>query len=545
MARLNLYSGILLGALEKYRYLPFILAKNQKIQNLLLGKGDTKEVSHYLEIVNEQAGSAALFVMNGEGLTICSSNWREKLSFVGKNYGFRPYFKQAMQGKSFGFFAIGVTTNRPGYFISSPVYGPNADKVIGVAVVKIDLTPLEKSWLEGGEMVLVGDQNGVIFLSSLASYKYQSFQPLSPKTMEKIVQEKQYHDVKITILPVKKAVSFSKDAFVLSDATYFLSSRKIPQFQWNVYYLASLGEAKQLIYGTVAIAVGSLFLLLFLFLFFRERRLKRISNRKARNAEALEAINKRLQLEIVEHSQTEKELRETQQEVLQAGKLAALGKMSAAVSHELNQPIAAIRTYAASCRKFYEKNRQEMAFEALDNINDLAEHMGSVTSQLKTFARKSDLVVEPVVLQDRITRVLYMLDNQIQHNGVLVCTGLCESQVTVAADPVRVDQVLVNLIKNAIDAMEQTQVKRLSITLSSDDGNAKLSVMDNGIGIAPELKEHLFEPFFTTKNVGEGVGLGLSISYGIVSEIGGSIEAKENENGGAVFVVSFPVKEIG
>ncbi len=303
-ARLNLYTGTVQGALEKYSYLPFILAKNHDIQNILQGTGDVNQVNRYLTDVNKQAGSAALFIMTPTGVTLCSSNWYEDLSFVGKNYGFRPYFKNALEGLASGFFAIGVTTNRPGYFISAPIYNFSGDTVTGVAVVKIDLTPLEKSWHEGGEIVLVGDKNGVIFLSSLPQYKYKSLELLAPETLVRIKEEKQYHRIDIQPIGFGESQLFADDGITLSGSSYLFSSRKIPELQWQIYYLASLTEARKLIFGTVTIAAVTLFLILLITLYFRERRLKRISNRKASHARKLAKINKRLHLEIKEHSRT-------------------------------------------------------------------------------------------------------------------------------------------------------------------------------------------------------------------------------------------------
>ncbi len=540
-ARLNLYAGTVRGALEKYSYLPLVLAKNHDIQNVLQGPGDVRQVNRYLTVVNKQAGSAVLFIMNPDGVTLCSSNWHEKLSFVGRNYGFRPYFKDAMGGMTSGFFAIGVTTSRPGYFISAPIYNYSGSTVAGVAVVKIDLTPLERSWLEGGEMVLVGDKNGVLFLSSLPQYKYKSLERLDAETIETIKEEKQYHTIDIQPLEFKKSNLFADDVISLSGASYLLSSRELPKLKWRIYYLASLVEAQKILFGTVIIAAVTLFLILLLSLYFRERRLKRISNRRASHAQKLAKINKRLQREIKEHSRTEQELRETQQEVIQAGKLAALGQMSTVVSHELNQPIAAIRTYAASCRKFFEKDNKQMVLQNLDIIKDLTEHMGSITSQLKAFARKSGCVAEPVPLQDRISRVQFMLENQICPAGVFVNMDLCEQEVIVMTDPVKIDQILVNLIRNSIDAMKNTDKKQLDIHLSINGPEAELRIADSGHGIDPTSMEHLFEPFFTTKDAGDGLGLGLSITFRIIKEIGGSIQATENHFGGATFIVRLPL----
>lgn len=539
--RLNLYVGTLQSALERYRYLPFILSKNQDIQDVLLERGSHQKVNSYLQSVNQQAGSAALFVMAADGETICSSNWQQPLSFVGKNYGFRPYFKEAMDGHPSGFFAIGVTTGRPGYFMSSPIYSSGNDKPTGVAVVKVDLDPLQGSWRQGGEVVLVGDKNGVIFLSSVPDYKYRSLEPINDQIRARIRDEKQYHEIDIQPLELRHQKRFGTEMISIDGINYLLGKRAIRAMDWNMYYLSPMKDGVGKIYGAVFIGAAATLCCLVFLLYFRERRLKRISNRKAKTAETLRRMNERLQLEIEEHSRTEKELRDTQQEVLQAGKLAALGQMSAAISHELNQPIAAIRTYVAGGKKFIEQKNEQRILQNLDMIDDLTSHMGSITSQLKTFARKSEGVVELVNLQDRISRVKFLLDAQIELESVDLELDICTTPVIIGGDPVRIDQVLVNLIRNSIDAMKKSREKRLIISLSSTEKQAVLKVVDTGHGIQGADMDRLFEPFFTTKDVGDGVGLGLSISYGIVTDLGGTIRAQNESGSGAAFVVCLPL----
>ena len=179
----------------------------------------------------------------------------------------------------------------------------------------------------------------------------------------------------------------------------------------------------------------------------------------------------------------------------------------------------------------------------MDIISDLTEHMGSITSQLKTFARKSDGEIEPVNMKDRITRVQFLLENQIRPAEITVKIDLCEREVFVLADPVKIDQVLINLIRNAVDSMTKTSKKQLDIRLTSNTHTAELTISDSGHGIDPKSMEQLFEPFFTTKDSGEGLGLGLSISTRIINEISGTIRATTNEYGGATFIVRLPQQQ--
>lgn len=538
--RLALYASTVDGALDRYRYLPFVLGLNADVRALVGAGAPAERVNIYLETVNARAGSAALYVMNTRGDTVASSNWSLPQSFVGQNYAFRPYFKRALAGEAGEFFAIGVTTGQPGYFMSAPIHGPNG--VIGVAVVKVDLDRLQADWADGGETVMVSDANGVIFLSSRPEWKYHSLAALDAATMAQIRARRQYKETPITPLALSRPRAEAPDTIDIGNEGFVERVRSLTQPGWKLHYLSPTAAMREQVFGVVAITTVSASLLVVFVLYLRERRERQRSRDQAREAAALRASSERLQAEVDERRRAEHELRSTQNELIQAGKLAALGQMSAAIAHELNQPIAAIRTYMASARRLLELQRPQTLADTLDAVGDLTERMALITGQLKTFARKSEGRNAPVAMNEPIEAALILLDGQLRAAAVDPVVRLATPAPVVLGDPVRIEQVLVNLIRNGLDAMRACAAPALTLTVSVEGGEAVLCVQDRGHGIPETALDQLFDPFFTTKEVGEGVGLGLSITYGIVADMGGTVRARNNTDGpGASFTVRLPL----
>lgn len=538
--RLALYSGTLREALSRYAYIPFVLSRNSDVQILLKTSFNLDLVNHYLESLNSEAGSEALYVMNSVGETLAASNWREPVNFVGKNYGFRPYFTEAKEGKRGHFFAIGVTTGRPGFFMSYPVQSNG--KFLGAAVVKVDLTPLQDDWREGGETVLVSDANGVLFLSSRADWKYRTLSPLSEVQRTLILSGRQYGHQPLELLPLETVETLGEGQRIVrfEKKLFLLLSRRVPSMTWQLHHVSPLAPVLERSKSVAVIGTVLAMLVLALGLYARERRLKQVARRKEQEAEATKAINLRLQEEIAERSRTEKMLRDTQTELVQAGKLAALGHMAAGIVHELNQPISAIRTQAASGCLLLERNEPEKIKETLAAVSRMTEHMAKITAQLKTFAHKTPTVQEEVHIQNCLEEALSMTAPLFSEFDIHLDKDITDQPLMVVGDQVRVKQVLVNVIQNAVDAMRNCSFRRLLINVAARDGSAEIVISDSGCGIAEKNITELFTPFFTTKEVGEGLGLGLSISYRIVTDLGGTIHVKNLDNGGAQFSIRLP-----
>ena len=249
-------------------------------------------------------------------------------------------------------------------------------------------------------------------------------------------------------------------------------------------------------------------------------------------------MNARLQREIAEREKVQKDLAVAEQTLAQSSKLAALGEMAAAVSHELNQPLAAMKTYLAGARLLLQRKRVEEALSSFQRIDDLIDRMGAITRQLKSYARKGGQAFEPVDARHCVSTALSMMEPQLKTRAVKITRALPRGPVMVMADRIRFEQVIINLLRNALDATKQVAQPQIDILLSAGE-TATLTVRDNGHGI--ENLEQLFEPFYTTKKPGEGVGLGLAISSGIVKDLGGRLTARNAEGGGAVFEVQLPI----
>jgi len=538
--RMTLYTGTLRSALDHYAYLPYVLSTNQQVLDLLRGMESASEVNIALEYLNMEAGCEALYIMNDLGTTLASSNWRDPLSFVGHNYGFRPYFSRSKAGERGRYFAIGATTGQPGFFMSHPVW--QGERVIGVAAVKVDLTDLQDEWREGGETVLVSDTNGVFFLSSYHNWRYRTLEPLTEAQRILIQATRQYGRQPLDLLPLEGVdlLADGQRIVTLDGTRYLMMSRSLYDLSWQIHYLLPLVVAQERARAVLIIGIVLSLLVLALGMYLRERRQKLISRRKARDAVALVEMNKRLQEEIDEHNRTDKALREAQAELVQSSKLAALGHMAAGIVHELNQPIAAIRTHAASGRLLLERQETDKLRSTLTAITRMTEHLGSITVQLKTFARKSPTFRESIVLQECLEDALTMTAALINEAEVSLIKNLPDTPLVIHGNRGRVNQVLVNLIRNAVDAMRAETTKKLHISMTVDQQQVVLSIADSGSGVRDQDMEEIFTPFFTTKEVGEGLGLGLSISYRIITDLGGSIRVLNNAEGGATFMVFFP-----
>ncbi len=543
-ARVGLYAKSLQDSIEKYRPIPYLLARDTRVRALLQNELPPIKVNPHLEDF-ALTGGTLIFVLDRDGTTVASSNWRSPQSLIGNNFSFRPYFTDAEQGRPGGYYAVGIKTKEPGFFISYPVLKEGI--FLGVVVVKVNLEQLQQAWQESGETVIVSDAFGVLFLSSKPEWKYRSLRLLSEKTQLSL-QTRQYLNQPLTPLRVEQQTAQKGKTLTIEGNDFIEQSQQLLEYGWRIHYLSKLAPVIYSFHLALLIGAGVVISILLTSLYLKERRERLRSKQEAREAKAVKQLNELLKIEIAQHKATEKNLKIAQKELLQAGKLAALGRMSAAIAHELNQPVTAMRTFLASCRIFVERNQIEKVTGNLSLINDLTERMMAITGQLKTFARKSSSPRESVDLTAVVEKVLSFLTPQLALQGITVQkhfqTG---EEQPVLGDALQLEQVISNLIQNGVDSMgNQDQIenpveKKLQLTLKQSDNQVQLAIQDNGPGIADEALESLFEPFFTTKEIGQGLGLGLSISYGIIIELGGTITAENVVEGGAMFTLSLPL----
>ncbi len=537
-ARINLYARSLKSSLEQFRHLPYVLARDSRIHGLLSNDFDAIRVNPHLEDFG-YTSSTLIFVLDAGGTTVASSNWRSQQDLTGFNFSYRPYFNAAKENGYGGYYSVGSRTKQPGFFISCPVL--KSGLFLGVVVVKVNLEQLQQMWKDSGEDVIVSDAFGVLFLSSNDNWRYRSLRPL-PRHTSKRLQEIQYQGFSLGTLEIQRTSTEDGNILFLEGKNYLEQSLQLPEYGWRIHYLTDLQSVQDSVNIAQTVTAVSATLLLFLFLYLRERRYKHISREEAEKAQIISDINKRLRQEIREHERTEVHLHKAQKKLIQAEKLAALGRMSAALAHELNQPVTAIRTFVASCKIFIERNQPEKTTENLDFISRLTERMGGITSQLKTFARSSNRNHKPTDLAEVINKVLLFFSPQFDEERVKVTSYLkTEKQPLVLGDALHLEQVINNLIYNGLHAIQNNESKKLKLALTTTSATVELRFEDNGHGIAKEAMDSLFDPFYTTKDIGDGLGLGLSIAYGIIQDMDGTITAQNCNEGGARFTISFPL----
>jgi len=538
-SRLALYSSSLNGALERFTYLPGLLARHSLVQAAVVDEVGvfTEQVNRYLAHVAESSGAEAIFLMDDEGVTIAASNYASDASFLGHHYDFRPYFQDAMAEGQGEFFAIGSTTGRAGYFVSAAVQGGASGRPGGVLVVKISLEALQDSWRQAGEQVLLSDTNGVVILSSRPEWRYRRLDDIGVNAMEEIHEQRQF--LKTPLRPLGERLP-DGSLHVGDTSTGDLGERyldlTLPQttLDWTMHYLLPVRPLYTVARNALLAASGTTLALLLLGLWLRERQKRqRLRDREAR---IIQEANERLEARVKARTQ---ELEAAQAELVQAGKLAALGTMAAGIAHELNQPLAGIRTYAVSGARLLERGREATAIDNFRHIHDLSDRLATLIRQLKIFARKGG-TLESVDLVARLQFVLELLRDRLERQKVELHLELPEdSTAWVAGDSVRIEQLLTNLLRNALDALRDTPSPRLDVRVDLAPEQVELVVADNGPGIDEATLEHIFDPFYTTKEVGDGLGLGLFIAYGIVQDLKGRIRAENRPAhlGGAVFHV--------
>lgn len=561
--RLSLLQLTLDATIERFRYLPTALAQATPISTIYEHPASPeakRAANEYLKSLNDAAGSSDIYVLDRNGVALAASNYLDNNNFIGKNYAFRPYFIDSLKSVEGRYYAVGATTGKPGYFLWHSA-NESAGDAGGVAVVKVDLHPLQSEWKRTGALVAMLDPHGVIFLTSRPNWQYRPIQPLSEAQLRLLRDTRQYGGAIDNLKPLFEGertdhgmkVVRIHEADARTRSEYVVFKRLLPEHGWTLVVLFPLQSVQQqaaIIATAVMLAVLAL-LLVYLVTHQRRHILRAklnahhvLEQRVAERTAELATTNTRLSAEISERIRTERDLRRAQDNLVHATKMASLGQALAGVAHEINQSLAAMTTYIAGTRVLLDRNDKDSALSNLKLVSAIVTRMGALTQHLKTFARKDTASKHATDLTAAIRYALSLVDYRIGEQDVTLKLSVPEKPVYVIGNAVRLEQVIVNLISNALDAMRERPQRELAIDLVRGDGSALLTVSDTGRGIQPEHVNSVFDPFYTTKDVGQGLGLGLSISYGIIQDMGGEITLESKLEHGTRFRIVLPLAGI-
>ena len=557
--RLALFERTLEAIIERFHYLPVAISQAPQTRAALADPDNPAAVeaaNGFLSKLNETAGAGEIFLMENNGAVVAASNWWTLTSLVGTNYSFRPYFAEALRLGRAEYYAFGISTNVPGYFLSQRVDGPNGP--LGVAVTKINLGEIEAAWWRSGELIGIVDVNDVVILSTRPDWRYRPLQTIPDARITDISSQQRYGEngVDNTGIIAGRWSSRGAELALLAgndpetSGYFILQELRLPRHGWELIAFTPLAP----LYGgarTAAAAAGlgaSAVLLIIVLLVQRQRivaqRLaehERLEQRVAERTEDLHITNQALREEIAERIRAENAEREAQHGLVQAAKMASLGQALAGVAHEVSQPVAALTTHIASAKLIAAQRNDTDIGGILATMDKVVDRLSALTGHLKTFARKETRVEMEADLASVIANALDLVDHKLRAFGVDVEYRRHRGRLMVSGNPIHLEQVLINLVANAADAMEHSAIRVLSIGIRKTARNVELSVADTGSGIEAGELANLFDPFYSTKQAGRGLGLGLSISYGLVRDIGGAITVESRPGKGSTFTVKLPL----
>ncbi len=521
--RLALYTGNLISELQRNSVVPLLLARDPELIRAL-NDGQFSSTSARLISFQAEIGAASILLLDKDGRAVGATN----RNLIGSNHRSSAYFVDAQRTKDTVFSAQPRETGGNDFTYSRAVLADN--RMIGVIVVAVDLMKYERAWAGLTDAVLVTDSEGKVILATEPRWR-------GLLLSEALAVQDAPSAIERAFRATADWTQNPPDAYLRGTAVMKTEAR-VPFRGWRILTFTAYDSVRERVNGVLALEIMGFAILLALTFYFLSRRAWSQSATFQRESAELRLLNARLKREIAQREKVQKDLAVAELTLAQSSKLAALGEMSAAVSHELNQPLAAMKTYLAGARLLLQRHRPDEALSSFQRIDDLIERMGAITRQLKSYARKGGEAFEPVDVRACLSSALSMMEPQLKARVVQITRNLPRNPVMIMADRLRLEQVIINLLRNALDATKDTKDPRIDLAIVVDH-SVHLTVRDNGHGI--DNLESLFEPFYTTKKPGEGVGLGLAISSGIVTDLGGRLLARNGDGEGAVFEVQLPI----
>jgi two-component system C4-dicarboxylate transport sensor histidine kinase DctB len=538
--RLDMLATGLDADLARFEYLPALLEMTPIVPALLGTPSDTPlrdAVNRYLDGVNATAGAEMLYVLDAAGTSLAASDWDRPGTTVGQDLSFRPYVIDALGSGRGRFYGVGITSRKPGYYLS---YALRRDQPTrGVVAVKVNLEEAERAWRKlPGDVVLI-DQRGVVILATREDLKFRPMLPLDGLQRAEVQRSRPYGEAGLQPLQWTQKEALARDVQViaLDGVDQLASTRKLRGAPWQLVVLDDLAPLRVDARNAAITASLAMAVLLLMAVTLWQRR--RAVRQKLANQASLQTAHDTLESTVVARTA---QLHAAQGELVHAGKMAALGQMSAGVVHELNQPLTAMRTLSESAAILLDKNRLDDVRGNLQRIRGMVDRLARLTSQLKTFAHKSELPLAAVPMARAVADAQVIVAEATKKNGVAIEVDVQPATLSVMAEEAALGSVLVNLMRNAIDAMQASPSPRRTLRLEArpQEGRVILRVSDTGPGIPSDILPRLFEPFVSSKPAGTGLGLGLVISAQLARAMDGTLRAANLPEGGACFVVDLP-----
>lgn len=547
--------------LSRYSQLPSVLSHDPRLKATLATQNtsDHALTSQLLWQWAQETAADTIYLLDEKGETLASSNWQEEDSFVGFNFAYRPYFSEAINGQLGRYFALGQHSAQRGYYFSAPVTVQG--DIRGVLTIKVNLEEISQLWGYDTLDFTLMDKHSVIFYSSRPSWLYNTLVPLDKSTKQTVLDSRQYGKAPLSAvstldtlaqLPIASSLTL-KDAAQNGYQRYFFAQYQMQQAGINIIALSNVKKAYNNIAQAIFLFVVFYSLLVLVMASWHQtlkakKKLAMLNDQLellvAERTKNLSETNQELRNTIEQYEHSQAELRQTQSELLQAAKLAMLGELSAGINHEINQPLAAIRTYAENSRRLLAREKYDVVKSNLDQIIDLNIMVSEIIAKFKVFARKNTQHnVGHTSVTDSIHSALGIIHNKIIQHGVTLRLEDPSQPLVVKADPVQFEQVLVNLLHNAIQALTQSPSPQIAISTHQHKNMAIIEVTDNGSGMTDEQLKHIFDPFYTTKS--DGLGLGLTISKRIIESFSGQLNAQHAPEGGIIFSITLNIIEEG
>lgn len=435
--RLALYSGNLLSELRQNAIVPQLLARDPALISAL-DAGNFTQSSQRLITFNEEIEAASLTLLDADGRVVAATDRAR----IGQSARDAPYFVDTLRSRDNIFTIVQDETGAFRFFYSRRV--DSNQTLAGMIVVEINLQKFERAWAGISDAVLVTDSQGRIILATEPRWRGLTEQAA-------LTREPPSSAIFRAIQATTDWSSLPPDAYVEGEAVMRVEGR-VAFRGWRIASFTTYASVRDKVNGVLALEIMVFAILLALAFYFLNRKTAARASLFQRESAELRALNARLQREIAERQRVQENLAVAEQTLQQSSKLAVLGEMSAAVSHELNQPLAAMKTYLAGARLLLSRNRPDEAVSSFQRIDDLIERMGAITKQLKSYARRDANQFQPVNMGDAIYSALALMEPQLRERKVDITRTLPEDPVWVMGDRVRIEQVIINLLRNAMDA---------------------------------------------------------------------------------------------